>query len=129
MIIIKDIEKILIADMSKLIGVSSIYVTDDIPSGNVTEERVTIHVKAISNQPIFKKCFVEVNWCVPDNEGVINHERLGEVERQMSDLLESVGEYDDTTYRYSIESEEVIKSELRCHYVNIRLLFEILNVK
>lgn len=115
--------------MSNLIGVSSIFVTDDIPSGNVTEERVTIHVKAISPQAIFKKCFVEVNWCVPDDEGVINHERLGEVERQMSDYLESVGEYDDTYYRYSIESEEIIKSELRCHYVNMRLLFEILNVK
>lgn len=40
------------------------------------------------------------------------------------------GRYDGTTYHYSIDTigtEE--DTALKCHYVNVRILFEVLNVK
>ena len=48
-----------------------------------------------------------------------------------SSILDDVtGRYDGTTYHYSIDTigtEE--DTALKCHYVNVRILFEILNVK
>lgn len=123
----KDIEEILITALSRLITASSIYVEDDIPDGNVTAQRITLHVKEIKTQPIFKKCFVEVNWCVPDIGEAPDAAGLKAVEHQMVDF-EYTGEYDGTAYRYGVESIRTLKSELKCHYVNTRLLFEILNV-
>lgn len=123
----KDIETILIRDLSKVVDVDNIFVSDDIPEGAVTKERVVIIVKRLSVSDIFSKCYVEVNWCVPDIGNSANSARLGEVERFL--CLDGIGEYDDTTYRYGVESTEVLKSDLKCHYLNTRLLFEILNVE
>lgn len=127
MITLKDIETILIDCLKALMPVESIFVTDDIPEGMITEERIVIHVKRTSVATYFNKNFVEVNWCVPDIEGRPDSKRLGEVERELA-TLSSAGEYDGTGYNYSIDSTEIIKSELGCHYLNVRLLFEILNV-
>lgn len=129
MIVTKDIEQILVGDLAAFMGVERIFVTDDIPEGDVTEERITVHVKELKPETYFSKCFVEVNWCVPDIVNKPNAVRLQEVERQLVGSLESIGEYDGSTYRYEIASHKTLKSDLHCHYVNIRLLFEILNVK
>lgn len=123
----KDIEKILIRDLSDLIGVENIFVSDDMPEGLIESERIVIISKPLSIAKIFNKSFTEVNWCVPDRGGYPDHERLGEVSRHLLDLS-SVGEYDGTAYRYEVSSIGVVAGELKCHYVNARLLFEILNV-
>lgn len=128
MIAVKDIEQILIGDLRSLIDVSCIFTEDDIPEGVVDAERITLHTKELRTQTYFNKCFVEVNWCVPDLGDKPDSIRLQEVDRQMADI-ESVGEYDGTAYRYGVESIRILKDELKCHYVNTRLLFEILNVK
>lgn len=127
MIVTKDIEKIVVKDLSDMFPVQKIYCTDDVPDGKVTEERITVHVKRISIATYFNRNFVEVNWCVPDLCGRPDSVRLGEAEHQLSSF-EATGEYDDTPYRYGTESMEIVKSELGCHYVNLRLLFEQLNV-
>lgn len=129
MIATKDIEQIVTGDLAALIPVSCIFAEDDIPEGTVKEERVTIHTKELRTQTYFKKCFVEVNWCVPDIGKSPDAARLQQVERQLIASLDAVGEYDGTAYRYGIESTRVLKSDLKCHFVNVRLLFEILNVK
>lgn len=131
MVGIKDIEKIIISDLSSLMSVSSIYTEDDIPEGAVTEERITVHSKELIPETYFKKCFVEVNWCVPDLEDRPNSRRLDEVEAELVSFLDlaPVGVYGGQAYRYGINSHQIRKSELDCHYVNVRLLFEILNVK
>ena len=74
----------------------------------------------------------EVNLCVPDlSENEANTIRLNELERKAGKLFDDVvSTYDGTTYRYSIESISIeADTALKCHYVNVRILFEVLNVK
>lgn len=102
-----------------------------IPDSVVTSERVVIIPKEQSPQIYWKKSFVEVNICVPDiGDGVADVSRLQELERRAQALLDGVaGEYDSNYYRYGIESISGINRDdsMRCHYVNVRLLFEVLN--
>ena len=100
--------------------------------GELKSERITIHAKKQQPGTYWKKSFNEVNLCVPDmNDGEANTIRLEELEHQAQQVFEDVvGQHDDTTYHYSIESigtEE--DTDLKCHYVNVRILFEVLNVK
>ena len=101
-------------------------------TGAMKSERIVIHAKKQQPGTYWKKSFVEVNLCVPDlKEGEANSIRLNELEKQAQSILDDVtGRYDGTTYHYSIESigtEE--DTALKCHYVNVRILFEVLNVK
>ena len=101
-------------------------------TGPMKSERIVIHSKKQQLGTYWKKSFVEVNICVPDlKEGESNTIRLNELEKQAQEMLDNVtGRYDGTTYHYSIESigtEE--DTALKCHYVNVRILFEVLNVK
>lgn len=92
-------------------------------------EIVVIHSKRQTPEKYWKKSFVEVNLCVPDIKDERNDIRLGELEHQAHSLLDNVtGVFDDTRYMYGIESAGVeADTALKCHYVNIRLLFEVLN--
>ena len=101
-------------------------------TGELKSERIVIHSKSQQPGTYWKKSFVEVNLCVPDlKEGEANTIRLNELEKQAQSVLDCItGRYNDTTYHYSIESigtEE--DTALKCHYVNVRILFEVLNVK
>ena len=124
----KDIEEILIGDLSEVFDVKYIYTTDDIPAVIVSRERIVIRPKEIRTETYFNKCFVEVNLCVPDLSGFPDNIRLQAVERTFLPLLDRVGRFDDTEYRYGVESHQILgDKDLECHYVNARLLFEILN--
>lgn len=101
-------------------------------TGELKSERIVIHAKKQQPGTYWKKSFVEVNLCVPDlKEGEANTIRLNELEKQAQSILDDVtGRYDGTTYHYSIDTigtEE--DTALKCHYVNVRILFEVLNVK
>lgn len=101
-------------------------------TGELKSERIVIHSKKQQPGTYWKKSFVEVNLCVPDlKRGEANTIRLNELEKQAQELFDGVtGRYDEVSYFYSVDSigtEE--NTDLRCHYVNIRLLFEVLNVK
>lgn len=101
-------------------------------TGELKSERIVIHAKKQQPGTYWKKSFVEVNFCVPDlKEGEANTIRLNELEKQAQSILDDVtGRYDGTTYHYSIDTigtEE--DTALKCHYVNVRILFEVLNVK
>lgn len=131
MITIGDIETILFEDL-KSFGITT-YKKGVIPEGKVTEERIVILPKTLKTGTYWKKDFIEVNFCVPDinvnTVSMANTIRLTELER-LAESLESVGSFDNTAYRYSVyETGREKDSELECHYVNVRLLFEILNVK
>ena len=103
-----------------------------IPDGEVTRERIVIIPKDQTTETYWRKCFIEVNICVPDiGDGIADLNRLQELERLARRIfLSAAGEYDDSYYAYSISSiNGVIKDDnLKCHYVNVRLLFEVLNV-
>lgn len=101
------------------------------PEKGLENEMVIIHVKRQSTGKYWKKGFNEVNLLVPRIQGYSNRIRLNELERQADKLFSDVvSTYDGTTYRYSIESIGAeADTALKCHYVNVRILFEVLNVK
>lgn len=130
MIVTTDIANILYLDCQT-------FGIDIVPHGKKLEdelksEKIVIHAKKQQPGTYWKKSFVEVNFCVPDlKKGEANSIRLNEFEKQAQELFDGVtGHYDGMTYHYSIESigtEE--DTALKCHYVNVRILFEVLNVK
>ena len=131
MIVTTDIANILYKDC-KAFGIE-IYQAGNIPDEHkeLSSERVIIRTKSQSPETYWKKGFVEVNLCVPDMDGDANLIRLQELERKAQEVLdEVVGEYDGSNYYYLIDSIGIeADTELRCHYVNVRLLFQVLNVK
>lgn len=131
MIVTTDIANILYKDCEAF-GME-VYQSGNIPDENkkLSSERVIIIAKSQSPEAIWKKGFVEVNLCVPDMDGKANLIRLQELERKAQEVLdEVVGEYDGSNYYYLIDSIGIeADTELRCHYVNVRILFQVLNVK
>lgn len=128
MIVTTDIANILYRDC-KVFGIDIVPQGKTL-TGELKSERIVIHAKKQQPGKYWKKSFAEVNLCVPDlSENEANSIRLQELEREAIKLFDSVGSYDGTAYLYSIESigtEEDI--DLKCHYVNVRVLFEVLNV-
>ena len=101
-------------------------------TGELTSERIVIHTKKQQPGKYWKKSFAEVNLCVPDlSENEANTIRLNELEREVMKRFDYVvSTYDGITYRYSIESIGTeADTALKCHYVNVRILFEVLDVK
>ena len=101
-------------------------------TGEITEERITIHVKGQTPEKIWEKCFVEVNLCVPVlSPTEANYPRLKELERLAKKKFKSVvGTFDGTTYLYEVDTLTIeADTALKCHFVNCRLLFNVLNVK
>lgn len=131
MIVTTDIANILYKDCEAF-GME-VYQSGNIPDEDkeLSSERVIIIAKSQSPEAIWKKGFVEVNLCVPDMDGDANLIRLQELERKAQEVLDDmVGEYDGSNYYYLIDSIGIeADTELRCHYVNVRILFQVLNVK
>lgn len=127
MIVTGDIETILVRDL-KPFGIPT-YKKDAIPEEEVTEERITVIPKEPKPGIYWIKRFVEVNFCVPDINGMADKSRLTELERQVSGLR-SVSSFDGSTYRYKVYSTNQEKdAPLKCHFVNVKIMFEILNVR
>ena len=130
MIVTTDIANILYKDC-KAFGME-VYQSGNIPDEDkeLSSERVIIIAKSQSPEAIWKKGFVEVNLCVPDMDGKANLIRLQELERKAQEILDDVvGEFDGSSY-YSIDQIGTeADTALKCHYVNVRLLFQVLNVK
>ena len=121
MIVTTDIGNILYRDC-KAFGID-IVPDGETLTGELTSERIVIHTK--KQQP-------GKYLCVPNlSENEANTIRLNELERKAGKLLDDVvSTYDGTTYRYSIESIGTeADTALKCHYVNVRILFEVINVK
>lgn len=131
MIVTTDIANILYKDCEAF-GME-VYQSGNIPDEDkeLSSERVIIIAKSQSPEAIWKKGFVEVNLCVPDMDGKANLIRLQELERKAQEVLDDVvGEFDGSNYYYSIDQIGTeADTALKCHYVNVRLLFQVLNVK
>lgn len=130
MIVTGDVENILFEDCQKF-GIP-VFRKDAIPQGKV-EDRIAILTKAQKDGTYWKKGFVEVNFCAPDIEvntvRMADKKRLLELER-LGNTLESTGRHNGTSYMYSVyEISQEKDTELGCHFVNVRLLFQVLNVK
>ena len=130
MIVTTDIGNILYRDC-KAFGIYIVPAGEAL-TGELKSERIVIHTKKQQPGTYWKKSFAEVNLCVPDlSENEANSIRLNELEREAVKFFDDeVSTYDGTTYRYSIESIGAeADTALKCHYVNVRILFEVLNVK
>ncbi len=119
----------------KTLGIEPVFVvfpgdnSEEIPSGEVKEERVVIHPKSQKPGTYWRKSFNEVNILVPRISGRANRIRLEKLEHEAMSLFDGiVGNYQNVTYSYSVDSIGTM-TDLRCEYVNARVLFEVLNVK
>lgn len=127
MIVTGDIATILYKDVQHF-GIK-VYKKGTFPTTKITEERVVVITKRQSSGKYWKRGFVEVNFLVPNVSDKANTKRLTELER-MANQLGRYGVFDGTSYRYGVESicqEE--DASLGCHFVNCRILFEVLNTK
>lgn len=128
MIVTTDIADILYRDC-KCFGIKIVPFGKTI-MGELTDERITIHVKGQTPEKYWEKCFVEVNLCVPDlTDNIANTIRLKELERMAKKLFRSViNKFDGTTYHYEANTITIeADTALKCHFVNCRLLFNVLN--
>ena len=102
-----------------------IPVTDFIPE----EGRITITPKEDSDGNIFDKCFVEVNFLLPDMNQEAHHD-LDRIEREAYQLFRDgfADTYEGQWYKlsYSRRSREREEKQ-KAHYVHFQLLFETLN--
>lgn len=99
-------------------------------TGELISERITIHTKSQQPGTIWKEGFVEVNFCVPNlRDGDADTIRLNKLERQAISILgDNVGQHDNTSYHYSINQIGIENdSALKCHFVNVKILFQVLN--
>ena len=129
MIVTTDIADILYRDC-KGFGITIVPFGKTL-TGELTEERITIHVKGQTQEKYWEKCFCEVNLCVPDlGVNIANAIRLKEQERKANDKFKDgvTGRFDGTTYRYAKDTISIeADTALKCHFVNVRLLFNVLN--
>lgn len=122
-----DIGKI-IYDVCREYGVET-FIKGSIPIKDVDGERITISVGQIHDGRLWRSCYVNVNWYVPDVMSEGNAVRLEDIEVLMRPLHEGCGRAGGIQYRWRCETTEVAPDEsLRCHYVNLKLLFETLKV-
>lgn len=94
--------------------------------------RVVIRPKTVTNdKTYFNDCTVEVNIALPDVDGEKNpnlEHLYAKALRVLDD--DKCGRYREDFYRYSVQRHGIEReSGLNCHYANITLLFEILNVR
>lgn len=128
MIVSSDISDIIYKDCS-VFGIERERF-GNILDGDLVKERIVVFTKTLSTEDFWNEVFVNVNFCVPDKTGRADLSRLQEIEREAWEYLKSsTGLFDGTRYRYSIRSSSIEEDEkMKCHYVNVILKFEVLNV-
>lgn len=128
----------IIYDDCRFLGIP-VYLKDTLPDGfkagegRIEEQgRVVVRTKPVAgDKTYFNDCTVEVNVALPDFDGeknpgleVLYAKALVELGNDKCGSLN--GEY----YRYSVQRHGVEQdASLGCHYANITLVFEILNVR
>ena len=131
MIATTDIANIIFKDC-KSFGISEVYQRGNIPEGKVNAERIVVYPKTQQPDTYWERGYVEVNLCVPlSRSGKTNLIRLNELERKAKEMFKDgvVGQYDGSWYRYSSETIGIEEDKELCsYYVNVKLLFEVLNV-
>ena len=127
MITLSDISEI-IYDRCKVFDVP-LFIADTTPLGEIDQERIVIIAKSIEDGKFWERCFVEVNWCVPDLHDEGNLVRVKEVERLLKQVYYGTGTCDNINYRFKKYSTNIEwEKEMRYHIANVRLMFNIQKV-
>lgn len=131
-----DIENILL-DVCEPFGITDVTTEpptlDDKTGDGLSKEMLEIFVKKEGDGKLWLPRFADVNVCIPDfKSGRQNAPRLEEVERIAGQLFPKTyasGVLDGSRYRFKRDSIGIEQDKpLRCHYVNVRILFETINV-
>lgn len=131
-----DIENIIL-DVCEPFGIADVTTEppklDDKEGDGLKKEMLEIFVKKESDGQRWLPRFVDVNVCIPDfKSGRQNASRLEEMERIAGNLFGKAyasGIMDGSRYRYKRDSIGIEQDKpLKCHYVNVRILFETINV-
>ncbi len=132
MIVTTDIYKILFEKVQEF-GIKAVYDSWNPITSKLKEDAIVIVTSTpIESDTYWEKIFVHVNICVPDYLGNVNTIRLSELERLANVWIRDgiVDKYDDSWYKISKSLLGIERDNaLQCSYVNLKLLFEILNVK
>ena len=131
MIVTGDIYKILFDRVKNAFGIKAVY-DDWTPIKSHLKEEAIVIVTSTSIEPdtYWEKSFAHVNICVPDYLGEVNKQRLTELERMAQEWIGKgfTDVYDGTRYRVGKDSLGIERDDaLKCSYVNLVLLFEIIN--
>lgn len=132
MIVTTDIYKI-IFDRVKDFGIKAVYDGWNPIKSHLKEEVIVIVTSTpIEPDTYWERAYAHVNICVPDYLGDTNTQRLNELERLACLWVDDgiAGVYDGSTYRITKDGLGIERDDaLECSYVNLVLLFEILNVR
>lgn len=131
MITSTDIQTILYKK-AQLLGVKEVYKEGNIMSGNYSTERVVILNNSAEPGTYWRLGFMNVNICVPDLDRnfTASLTRLSELESLAYDVFSDTGKMKGLAYTYDVDSTNIEEDRAaHSHYVNIRILFEVLNVK
>lgn len=128
----------IVYDDCRILGIP-VYLKDTLQSEYKIEEdrieeqgRVVVRPKGVAgDKTYFNDCTVEVNVAMPDIDGEKNP-GLESLYAKALEVLgnDKCGSLNGEYYRYSVQRHGMERDEsLNCHYANITLLFEILNVR
>ena len=133
MIVTGDIYEILFDRVKDAFGIGTESIYDSWnPIKSLLKEEAIVIVASTPIEPdtYWEKAFAHVNICVPDYLGEVNKQRLTALERMACAWIGQgfTGVYDGTRYRVGKDSLGLERDDaLKCSYVNLVLLFEILN--
>lgn len=132
MIVSSDIYKILF-DKLKDFGIKDVYDGWNPIQSKLKHEAIVIVTSTpVEPDTYWERAYAHVNICVPDYLGKVNTIRLAELERKAAEWVygDITGVYDGSAYSISKDSLGIERDDaLKCSYVNLVLLFEILNVR
>lgn len=132
MIVSSDIYKILF-DKLKDFGIKDVYDGWNPIQSKLKHEAIVIVTSSpIEPDTYWERAYAHVNICVPHYLGSANTTRLNELERMAGAFIRKpiVGKFDGDTYRMAKDSLGIERDDaLKCSYVNLVLLVEILNVR
>lgn len=105
---------------------------DELPVGAIASDRAVIVTSSDDLGKYWGKCIVTLSIMVPDVcPKVANMSKLSSYERNVQDMFVDgiAGEYGDDSYLIELQSIGIDNaSDVRCHFVNAKLMFNVLNV-
>lgn len=131
MITTTDVQNIITAACKVAFAGIGVCQYGNVPDGEVDSVRAIVAAKRPESETYFRKGFVEVNILVPAIDGKADLITLNSYERLSAQTFGKVttGTYDGSFYRYSGETSLEYDYELKCYFINTRILFEVLNAK
>lgn len=108
------------------------YFPEDLPKGNITSDRAIIATSKNDIDKYWGKCIVTFSVLVPDvAPHIANMARISAYEKKVQNLFIDgiAGEYEGDDYLVELQSIGVDQaSNIKCHFVNAKLIFNSLNV-